>query len=190
VRVSGSGQPVHLLLDIVEVLRELRIPYALVGGLAVSFYGTPRSTNDADTIIWLEKSGKTRKDLETSLASHHYITETRIGDVGDPVSGVIAVKDSYENRLDLLLGIRGLQAQAFTRTKSTTIFGATIDIIGCEDLIAMKTFAGGVQDLEDVRGILAVSGELLDFELLRNIADHYGQPVAQKLDAMLKDSLP
>jgi hypothetical protein len=55
---------------------------------------------------------------------------------------VIAVKDSYENRLDLRLGIRGLQPQAFARTKSTTIFGATIDIVGCEDLIAMKTFAG------------------------------------------------
>jgi hypothetical protein len=47
-----------------------------------------------------------------------------------------------------------------------------------------------MQDLEDVRGILAVSGELLDYELLRNIADHYGQPVAQKLDAILKDTLP
>jgi hypothetical protein len=30
-------------------------------------------------------------------------------------------------------------------------------MIGVEDLIAMKLFAGGIQDIEDVRGILDVS---------------------------------
>ncbi len=51
---TGPGQPGHLLLDLVDILDELAIPYALIGAFAVSFHGVPRYTADADAMIWLK----------------------------------------------------------------------------------------------------------------------------------------
>jgi hypothetical protein len=55
-----------------------------------------------------------------------------------------------------------------------------------EDLVAMKLFAGGVQDLEDVRGILQVSNERLDLALLRRLSDRYGEKVRESLEKVLQ----
>ena len=189
-RVTGVGQPVHLLLDVVDVLNGLQIPYAVVGALAVSFYGIPRSTNDADTVVWLQQSGRTVKELETTLSGAGYTARVTKGDVEDPISGVVSIEDIHANRMDLLLGIRGMPADASARARTTSVLGATLKIVSAEDLIGMKLFAGGVQDIEDVRGILQVSREVLDFDLMRNVALHYGRNVAQQLDKVLKDTLP
>ena len=107
-RVTGPGQPVHLLLDIADLLNEFRIPYAVVGALAVSFHGIPRATNDADTVIWLKESGQTEKDLANRLTRDGYRVESRSADADDPVAGVVTVEDKHHNRVDLLRGIRGM----------------------------------------------------------------------------------
>jgi hypothetical protein len=67
-----------------------------------------------------------------------------------------------------------------------SLLDSMVRIIGAEDLIAMKIFAGGVQDLIDVRGILKVSQERLDLELLRNLTRRYGSAASRKLDELLK----
>ena len=54
----------------------------------------------------------------------------------------------------------------------------------------MKVFAGGLQDLEDVRGILQVSGKLLNVDLLRKLTSRYGKDAVRKLEALLKESPP
>lgn len=52
----------------------------------------------------------------------------------------------------------------------------------------MKIFAGGIQDLEDARGILQVSGKKLDLNLLRNLAQRYGTEVVRTLDAIFNET--
>jgi hypothetical protein len=37
-RATGTGQLAHLLLDVVDLLTQFGIPYAVVGALAVSFH--------------------------------------------------------------------------------------------------------------------------------------------------------
>jgi len=46
-------------------------------------------------------------------------------------------------------------------------------------------FAGGHRDLEDVKGILQLSGRHLNVVLLRQLASRYGAGVLEKLDEML-----
>jgi hypothetical protein len=186
VRVTGPGQPVHLLLDIADLLNELRIPYAVVGALAVSFHGMPRATNDADALIWLKGTGKSENDLTIFLEGAGYRIQSKSGGLGDPLSGVVVVEDSHENRVDLLLGISGLTPEASGRVSTTSLLGATIRVVGAEDLVAMKIFAGGPQDLEDVKGIFQVSGDRLDFGLLRHVADGFGSDVARQLSEILE----
>jgi hypothetical protein len=58
--------------------------------------------------------------------------------------------------------------------------------MAAEDLIGMKIFAGGPQDMLDVRNILQVSRELLNLDLLRQVAHRYGPDVLRTLEELLK----
>lgn len=184
-RATSPGQPAHLLLDVLDVLTEMDVPCALVGALAVSYYGIPRSTSDADAAIWLDGTGKSRQDVAAAIRARGFFTELRQGEIDDPILGVILVKDIYQNRADLLLGIRGMDPDTPHRCVSSSLLDSSVRIVGIEDLIAMKVSAGGPQDLKDVRGILRVSGTLIDRQLLRSITGRYGDDAVGILDKLL-----
>jgi hypothetical protein len=186
-RTSGPSQPEQILLDVVDLLMGFGVPYALAGALAVSYYGVPRATTDADSVVWMKGTGKDTSDLKTHLAASGYRAELKRGDIEDPILQSIRVEDEHQNRVDLLLAVRGMDPDAVHRCISAAFFGSTVRIIGAEDLIGMKLFAGGPQDLIDVRGILQVSRESLNAELLRRVATRYGSDVAQTLDALLRE---
>jgi len=181
---AGPVQPEQFVLDIVKILTGLGIPYAVVGALAVSYYGVPRSTADADMVIWL-RGPETEEELKERLMAVNYSVKSRRGDPGDPISRCIVVEDEFENRMDLLAGIHGMDPAAIERRTFTSLMNSPLEMIGAEDLVAMKLFAGGLQDLEDARGILQVSGRLLNLDLLRSIANRYGPDVVVTLEELL-----
>lgn len=189
-RTTGPAQPAQFLLDVVDLLSELGIRYAVVGAFAAAYYGVPRATVDADTVVWLQGSGKSDRDVKNHLLARGCNVELKRGDIEDPILKSLVVKDKHENRMDILLGVRGMDPQARDRCVSGSLLGSSIRIIGAEDLIAMKMFAGGFQDLEDVRGILHVSGTLLNIELLRQIAARYSPEVTRRLEELLKEHAP
>jgi hypothetical protein len=184
-RTTGPGQPSHLLLDALELLSKLRVPYAIIGAFAVAFYGVPRYTDDADAAVWLGGTEITGRDLVERLSDLGYRAELRRGDPDDPISAIILIEDQFENRVDLILGIRGMDSKAVDRCTSGQLLDCAVRILGAEDLITMKLFAGGIQDLEDVRGILQVSSEILNVDLMRKLALNYGAAVETKLDELL-----
>lgn len=188
-RTTGPAQSGQLLLDVVDLLSELGVRYAVIGALAASYYGVPRATTDADAVIWLQGTGKSEHDLKSYLLAAGYNVKLKRGDIDDPILKAILVEDQHENRIDLLLGVRGMDPEASGRCVSASLLDSSVRIIAAEDLIAMKIFAGGFQDLEDVRGILQVSGKLLNLELLRKLAARYAPEVTGMLDALLKESL-
>ena len=184
-RATGPGQPAHLLLDVADHLAQRHIPYAVVGAFGVSFHGLPRFTDDADARVWLSRTGLSPADLQHALAASGHRCELRRGDTDDPILGVLVVHDDHGNRLDLLLGVRGMDPAAADRAIATSLLGSPVRILGAEDLVAMKAFAGGVQDLEDARGILDVSKDHLDLDLVRALCRRYGRDVARTCEALL-----
>jgi len=52
---------------VIDALQQLNIPYMLVGSFSTNFYGTPRSTKDADFVVQLDASAL--RSLELSLGS-------------------------------------------------------------------------------------------------------------------------
>ena len=189
-RTTGPAQPAELLLDVVDLLMDFSVRYAVIGAFAVSYFGVPRATADADTVIWLSGAGKSEQDLKDGLHAAGYDAQLKRGDIDDPISGAIIVKDRHGNRVDLLLGVRGMDPEAVSRCVDASLLDSSVRIISAEDLIAMKIFAGGPQDLEDVRGILQVSQQLLNLELLRNLTRRYGRDSAHKLAGLLKEFPP
>jgi predicted nucleotidyltransferase len=183
VRTRAVGQSPLLLLDVIDVLRSEGIEYAVVGALAAAVYGTIRASADADALVALSIGRLTA--LSQVLKRKGFSVELRRGDADDPIPAMLVVSDKYENRVDLLSGLRGLDPQVLARTVEMPFSGATIRVVSREDFIAMKCFAGGPQDLEDARVALKTSSETLDLDLLRRVTRRFGRDAADVLEVLL-----
>jgi predicted nucleotidyltransferase len=186
-RTRAAGQSALLLLDVVDVLSEQKVTYAVIGALAASVHGAIRATTDADLLLSVALVRLTR--LEKAFRSAGFATELRRGDLEDPIPALLAASDQYGNRVDLLAGLRGLDPEVFTRAIEVPFHGATLRVVGREDFIAMKCFAGGPQDLADARQAAATADRPLDVGLLRRVARRFGRAAADHLEQVLGPTL-
>jgi hypothetical protein len=180
---TGPGQSLLLLLDVVVLLDEQRIAYGVVGALAASVYGTVRATTGADALVSV--SAAKLGSLEKTLRKKGLTAKLHRGDIDDPVLSLLAISDRFSNRVDLLGGLRGLDPAAFERTLAVPFSGRTLRIIGREDFIAMKCFAGGPQDMTDAQEALRSAGRRIDLDLLRRVTRRFGRPAADALERLL-----
>jgi predicted nucleotidyltransferase len=182
-RTKASGESTLLLVDAVQVLRAAQVDYAIIGAMAASVHGVIRASRDADALLSITTSAL--PDLERSFRATGFITELRRGDMDDPISAVLTLHDEFENRVDLLVGIRGFDPQAFSRTIDVPLDGEPLRFVGLEDFIAMKIFAGSPQDISDATTALEVATDLLDVNLLRQLSRRYGADTARSLENVL-----
>jgi hypothetical protein len=178
-RATQLGQSFLLLLDIVEILNAQNIDYAVIGAVAASVHGAVRASLDADALLSLTTASLPA--LEVKLKKSGLKTELRRGAPDDPIAAVLAVQDSYENRVDLLVGIRGLDAGAFERALTVPFGSERVRVIGLEDFVAMKIFAGSSQDLNDARRVIGVVGKGLNRPLLQTLTQRYGKKYLAEL---------
>ncbi|MEX2150499.1 MAG: hypothetical protein WD793_09780 [Steroidobacteraceae bacterium] len=156
-----------------------------MGALAASVYGTIRATTDADAIVSTSRSKLTR--LEKILRKAGLKAELHRGDSDDPIPALLAISDPFGNRVDLLGGLHGLDPDAFERTIAVPFSGTTLQIIGREDFIAMKCFAGGPLDIADAQEAMKVAERPTNLDLLRRITRRFGRPAADVLESLLAD---
>lgn len=187
-KISGSGQSSLLLLKVIKLLNKWRVPYAIIGAFAASFYGVVRASLDADAVISLGDDEEKLTPFLATLKKAGFKTVLRRGDSRDPIHCVINIEDKFKNRVDLLIGIRGMMEDVFGRARTASFLRAKVRIIGIEDFIAMKIFAGGAKDIEDVLGMLQVSAGKFDLPLLKRLTLHYGKKELKKLEEILRSS--
>jgi hypothetical protein len=184
-RATRPGQSLLLLLDVAAHLEGQGIDYAVVGAVAASVYGAVRATTDADALVSLPLAALSR--LERSLRKAGIQAELRRGGPDDPIPALLAVSDAFGNRVDVLGGLRGLDPAAFTRTYPVEFMGSTLRIIGREDFIAMKCYAGSPQDIADAEATLALAVGPVDLDLLRRVTRRFGRAAADVLERVLGD---
>ena len=186
-RTHQQGQSALLLLDVIDVLNELKIDYAVIGAMAASFYGVVRASLDADAVVSFKENSEESQRLTERLKKRGFKVTERHADRGDPLRGLLVVEDGYQNRVDLIKGIRGMNEELFLRTVKVPFSDSKIQIVSVEDFIAMKIFAGGPQDIQDVRNVLKVSTHQINFKLLRTLSLQYGKKVLKALADLLKE---
>jgi hypothetical protein len=93
VRTGAAGESALLLLDVVDLLNEGRIAYAVIGALAASVHGVVRASLDADVLLSI--GIQQAANLER-LLSAVFRTEMTRGDFEDPIAGVLKITDSYD----------------------------------------------------------------------------------------------
>jgi predicted nucleotidyltransferase len=184
-RTKASGESTLLLLDAVQILRAEQVDYAIIGAMAAAVHGAIRASRDADALlsVGLSALGK----LERCFQVAGFTTELRRGDMDDPISAVLTLHDQFENRVDLLVGIRGFDPQGFFRTLEVSFDGESLKFVGLEDFVAMKVFAGSPQGMVDARSALEAASEPPDADLLKKLASRYGPPIVRSLEGLLSD---
>jgi predicted nucleotidyltransferase len=138
---------------------------------------------DADVL--LSVGAQEAKVLESVFKAMGFQTELTRGDFEDPIPGMLKVSDSHGNRVDLLLGLKGMEPEAFLRVLDVPFQGTTLKFIGREDFIAMKVFAGGPVDLVDAARAISAGRDSLDVELVRRLTKRYGRDASQSLEPLL-----
>ncbi len=182
-RTHQAGQSALLFLDVVEILQREKVDYAVIGAFALSVHGAVRGTMDVDAVVYA--STRQLPKLRTAFDRAGFLTELRHGDPDDPIPAMLVLRDDYENRVELLSGLRGMDPQVFARTIEVPFMGVNLRMVGREDFIAMKCFAGGPQDILDARSAYEGAQGPVDLDLLRTVTRRFGRPAADNLEKVL-----
>lgn len=142
-----------LLTRVVERLAAASIPHALIGAAALAVRGVARSTFDIDLLTTERRV--LDGDLWSPLVEAGIEVDCRRGDADDPLAGVVRLAQTGQRPVDLIVGRYIWQARAVARAEVT---GDGPPVVTAADLILLKLFAGGTQDLWDVRELLRQSG--------------------------------
>lgn len=180
---NAPGQSLDLLLEVTEHLHGVGISYVVVGAVAAAIHGMVRSTLDADALVSV--SVMTLAEVGKTFERRGYQTELRRGDDSDPIPAMLVIADSFGNRVDLLGGLRGMDAAIFSRAVAVPFRNATLQLASGEDIVAMKCFANGPQDLIDAKQLLQVANAEFDMELVRRLVRRFGRVAADNLEKLL-----
>ncbi|WP_306534264.1 nucleotidyl transferase AbiEii/AbiGii toxin family protein [Geobacter sp.] len=137
--------------------------YALVGGLAVSVWATPRATEDIDILV-LVAHDKGLESFTEALRAKGIEFQVHRGGVDDPVP-LLVTAEIAGIPLDCIIATKKWEAEAVQRAVGIEFMGKTVRVLAPEYLIVMKLKAGGPQDLLDAARIVEQSKydrELLD----------------------------
>ena len=128
-------------------LDRLKVPWALVGGVAVSTRGAPRFTNDIDAAV-LVATDADREQLVAGLLEVGYHVETLLEDkeTGELVTVrlLCPAVSGTQFILDLLFATSGLEAEVVQSAARIDVTPRiNLPVAGIAHLIAMKVLSAG-----------------------------------------------
>jgi hypothetical protein len=142
----------------------LKLNYAVIGGIALQFWGEPRFTHDLDVTV----------EGRLDLAELVRLTTDAFGSrVPDPdtfarETRMLLVRVA-EVDINVAVALRGYEDSLFARIRSIEIEpGRRLNICSAEDLIIHKALAGRPQDLADVESVIQRQGTKLDVRYIRH----------------------
>ncbi len=181
------------LIDAVSFLQQHQMPYAVIGGIAVSLRGEPRVTADVDLVIAADIGGAVQ--LLDALEQTSF--EPLCPGVREVVERayILPLRHSLSGvRVDIAIGMSGFERQVIVRATPVDFGDFSAAIATAEDLLIMKVLAGRPQDIQDARGIIAAQIDSLNWEYCLQLAADLGQVVDQDLVAvinrLLSDKVP
>ena len=143
----------NLLERVTALLDAHQIPHALIGAAALAAAGVARSTFDIDLL-----TGNTAVLVQSfwvPLHSPDLAIDIRRGDHEDPLAGVVRLEAASDRPVDVIVAKQAWQSQAITRAHRPP---GGPPVVTPADLVLLKLYAGGSQDLWDVRELLATPG--------------------------------
>lgn len=152
--MSPSGSLHEALGAIVRLVERQRIPYMVMGGLALSAWGRVRATQDVDVSVSVAPAREV-EFLEALRAADFFPAAPR-AILGHRlvVCRYLRSTKGLPVQVDLFLAREDYQRQALQRAITVPLGGRRLRIIAPEDLILYKLLADRPIDRLDVQAIL------------------------------------
>jgi len=163
---------------VVRALNSIDMPYMLTGSLASNMYGVSRSTKDADFVLQTSEFdfAKLRAALGPSLRidpqmSFETVTAT--------TRYIIHKLEGEPFKIELFfLSDDPHDRRRFERRRPGRFAGERVWIASAEDVIITKLRwskdGKRTKDVDDVRNVLSVQGDALDWEYIHRWCDTHG----------------
>jgi len=161
----------------IDALERAGVPYVVVGSLASSLYGIPRSTRDADFVIQL--AGESLASIMRELGDR-FVMEPQgsFETVTATTRNVINVKDGLFQIELFHLSDDPHDRLRFQRRQRVPMFSRETYALTAEDVVITKLRwsrqGQRLKDVDDVRSVIAVQGDKLDWEYVRHWCDEHG----------------
>jgi hypothetical protein len=151
----------------------------VAGGLAVSYWGHPRSTQDIDLAVIVSDD----PGFETGLRQANLLPAKggRIIDLGFVriSQWKVALEQEYiDCEIDFLISNSSYHQEAIGRAIRCEFPGVTssLRVLSCEDLLVFKAASGRLIDLADIKTLVALHERTLDYDYMRIKADELRLP--------------
>ena len=149
------------------------VPTAVAGGIALSYWGNPRSTQDIDLAIVIDNLGP----LNDTLTNAGFVTSDK-----PPVElGLFSLHRwefadhaSFVNvEVDFMMSTSEYYLQAIDRTVEVNLVGVPmpVSVLSREDLILLKLYADRLIDHADVLNLMELHWPELDLQSLERWAE-------------------
>lgn len=142
-----------LLHEVLDVLERRGTTAGLIGAVALAAHGIVRATLDYDLLV-LDR-GVLEAAAWTKLAEGGAVVEIRRGDLEDPLAGVVRISREGQAPVDLVVGKSPFLDGVLARRQELVVRGRRVPVVLGADLLLLKVFAGGPQDLLDAETLLA-----------------------------------
>lgn len=155
-----------------------KIPYVIIGGIALQWWGEPRFTRDVDVTI-LVNLGEEEVIVKKILSAF----SPRISDAYEFAlkNRVCLVQNKEGYEIDISLGIPGYEEEVMKRfVKCRLDKKHTVRICSAEDLIIHKAVAGRPLDLSDIEGIIMRQGKKLNIKYIRKWLKEFSDVLGEK----------
>lgn len=146
-----------------ERIERLRVPFALVGGLAVSVRGEVRFTRDIDLAVLCASDRETER-LAADLAAAGYEIAALVEHEERARLSTVRLRSRSKIYVDLLAASSGIEAEIISAATTVDIPSVgELRVARAEDLVATKVLSmsdARPQDRLDARGLLLTNPDL------------------------------
>lgn len=154
-------------------MNELGIPFVVVGGFAVSVWGTPRTTQDVDAIVRYRPQDVPR--IADALSARSLtVDEQDLRDALDDGSHVTVFAGSTGYRVDVIPAVRPGRLAQLDSAVLVDLLGREVPVASVEATIAYKLRFGSPQDIRDAEGVYARQRRRLDPDVLGRLCTKLG----------------
>jgi len=181
---------IEVTATVAKSLDQLQIPCMIVGAYSSNVYGIGRSTNDADFVVELSRGDLTK--LVASLGAEFRLDrQMQLEGITGSVRNVITyLPTRFQIELFRLNPEDEHDRTRFHRRRQMKL-GETEQIVWFptpEDVVIQKLRWQRRKDLDDIIGILAVSGKTLDWQYLCGWAERHGtSDILKQLASAVQD---
>jgi predicted nucleotidyltransferase len=158
-----------------RALEATAIPHVLVGSMSSNVHGFARSTKDMDLVVQTDRAGLDR--LFAALSEAFDIDpQASFETITGTFRHILIAKDEKFKIEIFQLSSDAHDQERFRRrlTVDYPALKARICILTAEDVVITKLRWARAKDLEDIRDVIAVQGDALDWDYIHHWTDIHG----------------